>query len=128
MLPFQNTLSTFQVTGAVLIAALENGVSEIEEVAGPFPQVAGMTFAVDAAAEAGARISEVMIGGAPVEMDKVYGVVSNNFVRKGGDGYAMFKDAANAYDFGPDVADVASEYLATNAPYTPYTDGRIKMK
>ena len=128
VLPFQNTLSTFQVTGAVLIAALENGVSEIEEVAGPFPQVAGMTFAVDAAAEAGARISEVMIGGAPVEMDKVYGVVSNNFVRKGGDGYAMFKDAANAYDFGPDVADVASEYLATNAPYTPYTDGRIKMK
>lgn len=128
VLPFQNTLSTFQVTGAVLVAALENGVSEIEEVAGRFPQVAGMTFTVDAAAEAGSRISDVMIGGAPVDMDKVYGVVSNNFVRKGGDGFAMFKDAANAYDFGPDVADVASEYLAANAPYTPYVDGRIALK
>ncbi len=128
VLPFQNTLSTFQVTGAVLVKALENGVSEIEEVAGRFPQVAGMTFTVDPAAEAGARVSDVMIGGAPVDMEKVYGVVSNNFVRKGGDGYAMFKDAANAYDFGPDVADVASEYLAANAPYTPVLEGRITIK
>ena len=128
VLPFQNTLSTFQVTGAVLVAALENGVSEIEEVAGRFPQVAGMTFTVDAVAEAGSRVSDVMIGGAPVDLEKVYGVVSNNFIRKGGDGYAMFKDAANAYDFGPDVADVVSEYLAANAPYTPVLEGRITMK
>ena len=128
VLPFQNTLSTFQVTGAVVVEALENGVSEIEEVAGRFPQVAGMTFTVDPAAEVGARISDVMIGGAPVEMERVYGVVSNNFIRKGGDGYAMFKDAMNAYDFGPDVADVASEYLSANAPYVPVLDGRITMK
>jgi 5'-nucleotidase/UDP-sugar diphosphatase len=128
VLPFQNTLSTFQVTGAVLVEALENGVSQVEEGAGRFPQVAGMSFAFDAAAEAGSRVSDVMIGGAPVEMDKVYGVVSNNYVRNGGDGYAMFKTATNPYDFGPDVADVTAEYLAANAPYKPFTDGRIKMK
>ena len=37
-------------------------------------------------------------------------------------------DAQNAYDFGPDLADVTAEYLAANAPYQPYTDGRITMR
>ncbi|GGF49468.1 5'-nucleotidase [Mameliella alba] len=128
VLPFQNTLSTFQITGATLVEALENGVSQIEEGAGRFPQVAGMTFTVDPSAEPGSRISDVMVGGTPVEMDKLYGAVSNNYVRNGGDGYAMFKDAQNAYDFGPDLADVTAEYLAKEGPYQPYTDGRITMK
>ena len=127
-LPFQNTLSTFQVTGATLLAALENGVSQIEEGAGRFPQVAGMRYAFDASLPAGARISDVMVGGAPLDMDKLYGVVSNNYVRNGGDGYKMFRDAQNAYDYGPDLADVTAEYLAAQGPFKPYTDGRITMK
>ena len=128
VLPFQNTLSTYQVTGETMLAALENGVSQHEEGSGRFPQVAGMTFAVDLAAAPGARISDVMVGGMPIDPAATYGVVSNNFVRNGGDGYDMFKTAMNAYDFGPDLADVTAEYIAANAPYQPYTDGRITMK
>ncbi|WP_299563897.1 bifunctional metallophosphatase/5'-nucleotidase [uncultured Sulfitobacter sp.] len=128
VLPFQNTLSTFQVTGATLVEALENGVSEVAEGAGRFVQVAGMTYAFDASKEPGNRVSDVMIGGAPVDPDKVYGVVSNDYVRNGGDGFVMFKTAENAYDFGPDLADVTAEFLAANAPYKPYTDGRITVK
>ena len=128
VLPFQNTLSTFQVTGATIIEALENGVSQHEEGAGRFPQVAGMSYAFDLSKEPGSRISDVMAGGAPIDPDKIYGVVSNNYVRNGGDGYAMFKDAMNAYDFGPDLADVTAEFIAANAPYTPYKDGRITQK
>jgi len=128
VLPFQNTLSTFQVTGATMIAALENGASQLEEGSGRFPQVAGMSFTVDQSQEPGARVSDIMVGGAPIDPDAVYGVVSNNFVRNGGDGYSMFEDAMNAYDYGPDLADVTAEYIADNAPYQPYTDGRITMK
>ncbi|KKL87463.1 hypothetical protein LCGC14_1934440, partial [marine sediment metagenome] len=128
VLPFQNTLSTFQVTGAQLKEALENGASQMGEGAGRFPQVAGMTFTADASAEPGNRISDVMIGGAPLDEAATYGAVSNNYVRNGGDGYKMFQNAENAYDFGPDLADVTAEYLAANAPYKPYTDGRITVK
>ncbi len=127
VLPFQNTLSTFQVTGETLIAALENGVSQVEEGSGRFPQVSGMSFTVDLSAEPGARVSEVMVGDAPIDPEAVYGVVSNNFVRNGGDGYSMFVDAMNAYDFGPDLADVTADYIAMNSPYTPYLDGRITI-
>ncbi|MEX0340453.1 MAG: bifunctional UDP-sugar hydrolase/5'-nucleotidase, partial [Arenibacterium sp.] len=128
VLPFQNTLSTFQVSGAVLLEALENGVGQVEDGAGRFPQVAGMSFAFDGTQPAGARISDVMIGGVPLDPAKTYGVVSNNYVRTGGDGYKMFVNAENAYDYGPDLADVTAEFLAENAPYKPYTDGRITVK
>ncbi len=129
VLPFQNTLSTFEVPGQVLLDALENGVSEISEGGGRFPQVAGITFAVDQNAEVGSRVSDVMVGDALIDPAATYGVVSNNFVRNGGDGYKMFTDAANAYDFGPDLADVVAEYIAANGEaYAPYTDGRIMMK
>ncbi|MCG6885302.1 MAG: 5'-nucleotidase/apyrase family protein [Silicimonas sp.] len=128
VLPFQNTLSTFQVSGATVIEALENGVSQVEEGAGRFPQVAGMSYTFDPKAEAGSRISNVMVGGAPIDPAKLYGVVSNNYVRNGGDGYKMFIDAQNAYDYGPDLADVTAEYLAEQGPFKPYTDGRITLK
>ncbi|MAU48110.1 MAG: multifunctional 2',3'-cyclic-nucleotide 2'-phosphodiesterase/5'-nucleotidase/3'-nucleotidase [Yangia sp.] len=128
VLPFQNTLSTFQVKGSTLVEALENGASQMEEGAGRFPQVSGMSFTIDPSAEPGSRISDVKVGGSDIDPEKVYGVVSNNYVRNGGDGYKMFVDAENAYDFGPDLADVTAEYLAANTPYTPYTDGRITVK
>ncbi len=128
VLPFQNTLSTFQVTGETIVAALENGVSQHEEGAGRFPQVAGMSYAFDASKEAGSRVSDVMVGGEPIDMGKLYSVVSNNYVRNGGDGYKMFRDAQNAYDFGPDLADVTAEYLAAKGPFKPYLDGRITAK
>jgi 5'-nucleotidase len=128
VLPFQNTLSTFQVSGETIIAALENGVSQHEEGAGRFPQVAGMTYAFDLSKEPGSRISDVMVGGAPIDPTKVYGVVSNNYVRNGGDGYKMFRDAQKAYDYGPDLADVTAEYMAKMGPVKPMLDGRITQK
>ncbi|WP_282063254.1 bifunctional metallophosphatase/5'-nucleotidase [Roseobacter litoralis] len=128
VLPFQNTLSTFKVTGATIVAALENAVSQHEEGAGRFLQVAGISYAFDVSQPAGSRISAVMVGGAPIDLEKLYGVVSNDYVRNGGDGFDMFKTAQEAYDFGPDLADVTAEYMAANAPYTPYLDGRITAK
>ncbi|NRB17185.1 MAG: 5'-nucleotidase C-terminal domain-containing protein [Rhodobacteraceae bacterium] len=134
VLPFQNTLSTFELDGATLVAALENGVSQVEEVKGRFPQVAGIKFTWDASVAAGeGRIQDVMVadgdGFVAVDPAKTYMVVTNNYVRGGGDGYKMFAgDDKNAYDFGPDLADVLAEYMAVNSPYTPYVDGRITQK
>nr|WP_321508125.1 bifunctional metallophosphatase/5'-nucleotidase [uncultured Celeribacter sp.] len=134
VLPFQNTLSTFFVTGEVIKAALENGMGQFDdpENDGRFPQVAGMKYVVESGNPTGERVVDIMVdmdgSWEPLEMDKTYGVVSNNYVRNGGDGYKMFINAENVYDFGPDLADVTAEYLAENAPYKPYTDGRITVK
>ena len=130
VLPFQNTLSTFETTGADMIAALENGVSQVEDGGGRFPQIAGMQFTWDPEAEPGSRIVDVYVASGmdwePIDPEATYLAVTNNYVRNGGDGYSVFEGAANAYDFGPDLADVTAEYLAAMGPYEPFTDGRIK--
>ena len=105
---------------------MENGVSEVAAGAARFPQVAGLRFVYDPAAGPGARIPKVTIGGTPLELDRMYGVVSNSFLRGGGDGYTMFREAEDAHDFGPLLEDVVAGYLAARVPYSPYTDGRIR--
>ncbi len=130
VLPFQNTLATFQMTGADIVASLENGVSQVEDGAGRFAQVSGMRYSWNPAGEPGSRIVsvEVMMDGsfAPIDPEATYGVVSNNFMRRGGDGYALFRDnGMNAYDFGPGLEQVVADYVSANSPYMPYTDGRI---
>jgi len=92
--------------------------------------VAGLKYSFDKTKPAGSRVVSVEVkdGDAFVALDdaKTYGVVTNNFMRAGGDGYSIFETAGkNAYDFGPDLADVTAEYLAAHSPYKPYTDGRV---
>ena len=131
VLPFQNTIATFQLKGADVIAALENGLSQIEEGAGRYPQVAGMKYTYDSSKEPGSRVVSVEVadgngGFTPIDETATYGIVTNNYVRGGGDGYAVFAEKGmNAYDFGPNLEDAVAEYIGMNSPYQPYTDGRI---
>ena len=130
VLPFQNTLATFEATGQTIVDALENGLSQVEDGAGRFPQVAGLKYSWKASNAPGSRVLEVMVaegdGWVPIDPAKVYGVVTNDYVRKGGDGYAMFVDAMNPYDFGPGLELVLADYIAAmGGTYTPYLDGRI---
>ena len=131
VLPFQNLLSTFELKGSDVVAALENGVSQVEEVKGRFPQVAGLRYSWDTAVapmEGRIQTVEVMIDGSwqAIDPDAVYGVVSNNFLRSGGDGYAVFVDnAMKAYDFGPNLENVVADFMAASGAYEPFTDGRI---
>lgn len=132
VLPFSNTLATFQLKGSDILASLENGLSQIEDGGGRFPQVAGLKFTFDKTKPAGERlVGEVQLqeGDAwvPLDPDKIYGVVTNNFVRAGGDGYALFaENGMNAYDFGPPLERVLADFIAKQGgDYTPYTDGRI---
>ncbi|MDX3929303.1 MAG: 5'-nucleotidase C-terminal domain-containing protein [Shinella sp.] len=130
VLPFQNTVATFQLKGSDLLAALENGLSQIEEGAGRFPQVSGMKFSFDKSRPSGNRVVSAEVkegeGFVPLDPAKIYNIVSNNYMRAGGDGYSVFETAGmNAYDFGPGLDQVVADYLAAHQPYRPYTDGRI---
>lgn len=131
VLPFQNTLSTFNLTGAGIVAALENGFSQVEDGAGRFPQVAGLRVTWDpAVAPMQGRVKQVLVAeGAdwvPIDPARTYMMVSNNFLRAGGDGYAVLRDqASNAYDYGPNLEIVLADYLAAHPGYQPGTDGRI---
>ncbi|TPK20527.1 LysM peptidoglycan-binding domain-containing protein [Mesorhizobium sp. B2-5-9] len=131
VLPFQNTLATFQISGKDLVAGLEGGLSQIEDGAGRFPQVAGLKYSFDRSVASNAgrvKSVEVMENGAwtPINPTKDYLVATNNYVRQGGDGYKVFAEKAkNAYDYGPGLEQVVADYLGAHRPYTPKLDGRI---
>ncbi|KQT64431.1 MULTISPECIES: bifunctional metallophosphatase/5'-nucleotidase [unclassified Aureimonas] len=134
VLPFQNTLSTFELSGADVIAALENGVSEVEEGGGRFPQVAGIEVDWSPAGTKGRdRIRAVRLlkdgKATPLDPAATYLVVSNNFMRGGGDGYAVFAEKGqNAYDYGPTLDAVLVDHLvASGSAFVPSTDGRIRQ-
>ncbi len=135
VLPFGNTVATFGLKGADVVAALENGVSRAEnpenEGTGRFPQVAGLRYTWDGSKPEGERILSVEVMGedgsyAPIDPETVYQIASNNFMRGGGDGYSMFADnAIDAYDFGPPVDEVVAKYIAENSPVASELEGRI---
>lgn len=130
VLPFQNTLATFQITGKDVVDALENGASQLEEGAGRFAQVAGLKYSFDKSQAPGSRIKDVQVkeGDAwkPIDPAKTYLVATNNYVRQGGDGYKVFAtNGKEAYDYGPGLEQVVADYLTAHRPYTPYLDGRI---
>ena len=91
-LPFGNTVVLMELSGADLLAALENGVSRVEDRAGRFPQIAGLRLVYDPGAPAGSRVVEVEVGGTPLDPGRTYTVATNDYMAGGGDGYARARE------------------------------------
>jgi len=136
VLPFGNRLVQVDLTGAQVLAALENGISEIkanpEESSGRFPQVAGIKFSADLTKPVGSRVTEVLIGNTtsgyiPLDKAAVYRLVTLDFILSGGDGYTMLKDGQNVR--GGDVPQEMAviDYIKANSPVNPEVEGRITL-
>ncbi len=136
VLPFGNTVATFEIKGSDLLAALENGVSKADnpenEGTGRFLQVAGLRYSWDPSQPVGHRIVSAEVRNAdgtysPIDPNATYKVAANNYIRHGGDGYSMFKEhAINPYDYGPLLADVVIDYIKAHSPVSVKLEGRIK--
>lgn len=135
VLPFGNLVSTFELSGADVVAALENGVSRVNDErggTGRFAQVSGLRYTWDMSQEVGSRIVSVEVLDpetgeyAPIDPEATYAVAANDFMRGGGDEYYVFRDnAARVYDYGRPLDMVVIEYLKANSPVAPQLEGRI---
>ncbi len=127
-LPFGNATVMTEIPGSQLLAAIENGVSQVEKGAGRFPQVSGMTYVFDPSAPPGSRVVELKVNGEPVDPDKLYKVAANDYILRGGDGYGalgggrVLINAANGNLLANDVMD----YIAKTGKITAKVEGRIK--
>jgi 5'-nucleotidase/UDP-sugar diphosphatase len=123
LLPFPNTLVVIEVTGEELKQALENGVSKVEEGAGRFPQISGMSFTYNPTKPAGERVVEVKVGGQPLDPKKTYKVATNDFLAAGGDGYESLKKPS--FNTGLTLYTVVEEALTQMKTVNPKVEGRI---
>lgn len=134
ILPFNNPIVKVEVTGKLLKEILEHGVARSgageDNEPGRFPQVSGISFKFDAGKSAGNRVSEIRVGGKPLEENKTYTLATSDFlVSRGGDGYTMFKNAKLLTDSANAPKDSEMfEAAIRNAPnktIAPKTESRI---
>ncbi|MDK2885443.1 MAG: 5-nucleotidase / UDP-sugar diphosphatase, partial [Thermosipho sp. (in: thermotogales)] len=127
VLPFGNTVYVMKLKGSELLKVLEYAAS-LEEGKGAWLHVGGLTWK-----SVGAKVTEVMVNGEPLDPDKVYTVVTNNYMAGGGDGYTVLKENKDSgYDTGFVLADVVVEYIqkGLNGKIESYDDTPryIRMK
>jgi 2',3'-cyclic-nucleotide 2'-phosphodiesterase (5'-nucleotidase family) len=126
ILPFGNTIVRFKIQGADLLTALENGVSQVEQKGGRFPQISGMCLSFDPSRPVGQRILKVFVGKKPLEPDATYTIATNNFTANGGDGYVSFRDRRSEFRDTESVdTDLFADYLRAQGTISPKLEGRI---
>ncbi|MCI0478113.1 MAG: bifunctional metallophosphatase/5'-nucleotidase [Anaerolineales bacterium] len=120
MLPFDNVLVAMDLKGEHIKAVLEVAVS--------CPRantlVAGMSFTYNCALPSGNRVSNILIQGKPIDLQKMYRVQTIDYLATGGDGQAAFKEGTNLI-YGEPVIDVVAAYVTKNSPVNPKVQGRI---
>ena len=116
VLPFDNYLVAIRLTGAQLKAALEHGVTRLEEPSGSFPQVSGLTFTYSRSAPAGSRVREVLVGARRLDPQKEYVVATNDYLVAGGDGYTAFGEALKS---AGDYANLGGTLSSSKLAYRP---------
>ena len=131
ILPFKNKLVKIEVTGAILKAALENGVSRTAPGSEPggFPQVSGVQFSFDASKSPGSRVVDVKVNGQPLDETRKYTLATSTFLAlDGGDGYSMFKGApvVTSPDRAPIDSDALRRMFVSGKAIAPKVEGRIK--
>ncbi|MBK3732271.1 bifunctional metallophosphatase/5'-nucleotidase [Azospirillum brasilense] len=129
-MPFGNVAVLTLLSGADILAALEHGVSKVEDKAGRFPQVSGLTFTYDPKLPSGTRVTGVTVGGQPLDPAKTYRVATNDYMLKGGDGYAALSRGRTVVDASGAVlmATMVMDYVEANKTVAPKVEGRIVAK
>ena len=130
VLPFGNTLTVVNVTGAELLEALEASTFCTPISLGGFPQTAGMELTLDAtkdydqadATYPGStyygpksinRVTIESVNGQPFDENATYSVITNNFCAAGGDTYFAFAAASSQFDTGLTLDEVVMDYITT---------------
>ena len=105
--PFGNEACLVETTGQKILDALEFSASKYPDENGGFLQVSGLTYTINAGTPSSVttndeneftgvtgdyRVTDVMVGEEPLDVNKTYTLASHNYMLKsGGDGFVMFK-------------------------------------
>lgn len=129
ILPFDNYVVEAEVQGDVLLEALEHSVHGVGDGVGRFLQVSGIELTYDPDAEPYERVTEVEVGGEPLDEDATYTLATNDFTLAGGDDFDMLAEHAEVIvdaDAGPLLSQMVMDTIeAMDQPVDTGVEGRI---
>ncbi|MGA5472972.1 bifunctional metallophosphatase/5'-nucleotidase [Streptomyces arboris] len=131
--PFTNMMNVVDLTGAQLVAALQQQVSGPNEAAPKILQVSkGLTYTLDLTKTGAARVvtDSIKLNGAAIDPARTYRVAMNEFLAGGGDGFPALGQGTNKLVGASDL-DLFNAYLAAHstaaAPLAPPATDRITV-
>lgn len=132
---YPNTLKVLKVTGKDIKDALElsasyfdydgNEITVNKSWVEPKPRHynydmwEGIHYIIDVSKPVGQRIVDLTFEGKPVEMDKEYEIVLNNYRAGGGGGYTMFKGKPVVREVMMEVAELMADYVMQHKTIRP---------
>jgi 5'-nucleotidase/UDP-sugar diphosphatase len=126
VLPFENYLFIASLKGSDILA-LFDFIASIPQGAGGFPQFSGeVRYTLDLTGGSG-KITNLTIGGEPVDPDRIYRFCTNDYMMKGGDGYEVLTKSENPFNTSLLLSYVVGEYIKAQGTITPATDGRMTV-
>lgn len=149
--PFGNMCSVVEATGQQIKDALEMASRLYPEENGAFLHVSGLTYTIDpsipssvrtdekgnfAGVDGAYRVTDIMVNGTPLDVNKTYTVASHDYLLKsGGDGQVMFVGTKVLKDSAATDVDALSAYIEQQLGGTvgqeyanPQGQGRITVK
>ncbi|HID88081.1 MAG TPA: bifunctional metallophosphatase/5'-nucleotidase, partial [Anaerolineae bacterium] len=125
VMPFGNTLYLMDLTGAQIQELLDQAATLYKGIL----QSSGITWYwyndcnCDTPTVWGAYNAKV--GGEPLDPDRVYRVVTNDFLAGGRDAWVTFAEGTNRWNTYYDMQEAVNEYIGLHSPISPAVEGRI---
>ncbi|MCB9916205.1 MAG: bifunctional metallophosphatase/5'-nucleotidase [Planctomycetes bacterium] len=123
--PFGNHLVLLEVSGALLVDIVR---ASVEGTAHTGLELSGAKVLFRLEEDGAARFVGLEIGGAPVDPERTYTLVTNSFLGGGGDGYEALGEAKHLREDPTMLRDVMEAYFAEHERVTPPTDDRYERR
>ena len=134
--PFQNTFDIIKIKGEFLREAFEHSVSLMtrygQDGGGRFLQVSGFKVEYDVTEPVGSRVQSLKVVNeedgeefVDLEDEKLYYVVTSNYIVGGGDNYKMLQENKIFHVIGDLDMDVIRRELKLNSPIRASLEDRI---
>ncbi|XP_050355013.1 apyrase-like isoform X1 [Nymphalis io] len=133
--PFENRVEVFDLRGQHVLEMLEYAVANDPWPGARMVQVSGLRAVFDGALPINSRVINATVRCTectipryePLDLNKMYKVVSQTFIGNGGDGFTMISNnRQNIEVIGVDY-DVVMQYMRRQAPVIKDLDGRIQI-
>ena len=118
-------LATFSLSGLALQMGFEFGVSDLETTDEFLLQVSGMTYKYDPTAPPYSRVHDVLVGGAPLDLFKMYTVGANEFAPLVLQTLGLPYEDLHVFSGDTTEFQVLLKAVSANPTLSPYTDDRI---